>query len=90
MTGDKNGVCGRVRFLAYRSWTSQSITALTARRKEEWRKEAADIPPSKVDNDLCSTGQILALFFEGNLGETAERRGGARMGLSERYDAVLS
>ena len=28
--------------------------------------------------------------FEGNLGETAERRGGASMGLSERYDAILS
>ena len=28
--------------------------------------------------------------FEGNLGESAERRGGARMGLSERYDAILS
>ena len=42
--------------------TSQSITALTAWRKEEWRKEAADIPPSKVDNDLCSTRQILVLF----------------------------
>ena len=42
--------------------TSQSITALTARRKEEWRKEAADIPPSKVENDLCSARQILALF----------------------------
>ena len=26
--------------------------------------------------------------FEGSLGETAERRGGARMGLSERYDAI--
>ena len=25
-------------------------------------KEAADIPPSKVENDLCSTRQILALF----------------------------
>ena len=42
--------------------TSQNITALTAWRKEEWRKEAADIPPSKVDNDLCSTRQILVLF----------------------------
>ena len=42
--------------------TSQSITALTAWRKEEWRKEAADIPPSKAENDLCSTRQILALF----------------------------
>ena len=28
--------------------------------------------------------------FEGNLRETAERRGGARKGLSERYDAILS
>ena len=28
--------------------------------------------------------------FEDNLGETAKRRGGARMGLSERYDAILS
>ena len=42
--------------------TSQSITALTAWRKVEWRKEAADIPPSKAENDLCSTRQILALF----------------------------
>ena len=42
--------------------TSQSITALTAWRKEERRKEAADNPPSKAENDLCSTRQILALF----------------------------
>ena len=28
--------------------------------------------------------------FEGNLGETVERQGEARMGLSERYDAILS
>ena len=28
--------------------------------------------------------------FEGNLGETAKRRGGARMGLSEQYDDILS
>ena len=39
--------------------TGKSITALIAWRKEEWRK---DIPPSKVENDLCSTRQILALF----------------------------
>ena len=25
-------------------------------------KEAADIPPSKAENDLCSTRQILALL----------------------------
>ena len=44
------------------TWTDQSIKALIAWRKEEWRKEAVDIPPSKVENDLCSTRQILALF----------------------------
>ena len=32
----------------------------------------------------------IGTVFEGNLGETAERRDGARMGLSERYDAILS
>ena len=37
-------------------------TSATKWRKEEWRKEAADIPPSKAENDLCSTRQILALF----------------------------
>ena len=31
-------------------------------KEEEWRKEAADIPSSKAENDLCSTRQILALF----------------------------
>ena len=46
----------------YWTGTGQSITALTAWRKEERRKEAADIPPSEVENDLSSTRQILALF----------------------------
>ena len=47
------------------SWryTQQLYSVFWARcRKEEWRKEAADIPPSKAENDLCSTRQILALF----------------------------
>ena len=44
------------------TWTGQSITALITWRKEEWRKEAADIPLCEVKNDLCSTRQILALF----------------------------
>ena len=44
------------------TWTGQSITALITWRKEEWRKEAADIPPFKVENDLCLTRQILALL----------------------------
>ena len=46
----------------FSTWTGQSIPALIAWRKDEWRKEAVDIPPSKVENDLCSTRQILALF----------------------------
>ena len=42
------------------AWTSQSITALIVWRKEEWSKEAADIPPSEVWNDMCSPRQTLA------------------------------
>ena len=60
---------------------------MIAVRKEEWRKEAAGIPSSEVGSDLCSTRQTFALF-KGNLGVIADRRGGARMGLSERYDAT--
>ena len=44
--------------------------------------------PPRPRNDLCSTRQILALVSRATLGETAKRRGGARMGLSERYDAI--
>ena len=43
--------------------TSQSITATIAWRKEEWRKEVADVPPSKVGNDLFSAGQTLVLVW---------------------------
>ena len=39
-----------------------NVVTDTTWRNEEWRKEAADIPPSKAENDLCSTRQILALF----------------------------
>ena len=39
---------------------------------------------------LIFLNRKLRHCFESNLGETAERRGGARMGLSERYDAILS
>ena len=31
---------------------------------QDLRKEAADIPPPKVEKDLCSNRQILALFRE--------------------------
>ena len=44
------------------TWAGQGITALTAWRKEEWRKEAANFPTSKVENNLSSTKQILAMF----------------------------
>ena len=47
----------------FRTWTGQSITVLMAWRKEEWRKEVADIQPSEVGNNLCSTRQTLALFL---------------------------
>ena len=72
------------------TWTGQSITALIAWRKEEWRKEAAEIPLSKVESRLCSTRHNISTGSWDNLGKTAERRGGARMGLSERYDAIWS
>ena len=48
------------------------VIGLIAWRKEEWRKEAADIPSSKVENDLCSTRQILALFREQPWGDCWE------------------
>ena len=42
--------------------TGQSITALIGWSKKEWRKEAADIPCSKVRNNLCSTRLNMAMF----------------------------
>ena len=32
-------------------------------KKEEWRKEAAHIPPPEAKNDLYSTRQSLALYL---------------------------
>ena len=54
--------------------TGHSITALIAWRKEEWRKEAADIPPSKVEISLCSTRHISALFQGQPWGDCWEKR----------------
>ena len=31
-------------------------------KERELRKEAADIPPAKVENDVCSARRIFALF----------------------------
>ena len=50
------------------TWTVLSITALIAWMKEKWRKEAADIPPSKVRNDLCSTRQIIGTVSRATVG----------------------
>ena len=47
------------------------------------------MPLSGVGNDLCLTRPALVLFG-GNVGETAYRRGGARMDLSERSVATSS
>ena len=52
-------------------------------------KRSGGIPPSEVRNDQCSPDKHWH-YFECNLGETAERQGEAHMGLSERYDAILS
>ena len=129
------------------TWTGQSIAALIAWRKDEFRKEAADIPPYEIQRChisgnfwnsgyqkiICpirkpsgnptnqeffrskvvrshhaeSSGKFVRLLwhpwrskticvqldkhwhcFKGNLWETAESRGGARMGLFKRYDAI--
>ena len=51
----------------------------------------ADIQASEVGNDLCSTRESLYWHrFEGNLGETGERRDGVRMDLPERFGVILS
>ena len=67
----------------------RNITDLIARRKEEKKKELADLPPSEVGKDLCSTGPTFVLFGD-NFGESSVRRGGASVGLSADCDATLS
>ena len=39
---------------------------------------------------ICVQPEKYWHCFESNVGETAEKQGGARMGLFERYDAILS
>ena len=60
--------------------TGQSITALTAWRKEDWRKEAADIPPTG-SGMICVQPDKHRHCFKGNLGETSERQGRVLMDL---------
>ena len=52
------------------------------------RKRPTFHPPRS--RTICVQPDKYWYCFEGNLGKTAERRGGARMGLSERYDTILS
>ena len=47
---------------AFYAGTDQNITALIAWRREEWRKEMADVP--MVGNSLNSTRPWLILFWE--------------------------
>ena len=57
------------------------------KRSEERKRPTFHPPRSRT---ICVQPDQHWHCFEGNLGETAERRDGARMGLSERYDAILS
>ena len=47
---------------AFWTWKGQHIKALIVWREEEWREEVANIPPSEVGNDLCSTRKTFTLF----------------------------
>ena len=48
----------------------------------EWRKEAADFHPPRSKTNCVQPGKYWHCFVC-NLGETAERRGGTQMDLSE-------
>ena len=64
-----------------------SIDRLKERRVEKGSGRHSTLPRPRT---ICVQPDKYWHCFEGNLGETAKRRGGARMGLSERYDAILS
>ena len=63
---------------------------------EGWKREliGSSTPTSTLDASHSRLAGIqpdkYCHCFKDILGKTAERRGGARMGLSERYDAILS
>ena len=54
--------------------------------RSEERKRPTFHPPRSTT--ICVQPGKYWHCVEGNLGETAERRGDARMGLSERYDEL--
>ena len=71
--------------------TGRPVPALTLGR-QGWRsgeRKRSTVHPPRLGT-MCFLPDKHWHCFEGNLGETAERRGGARMGFSERYDATLS
>ena len=49
-------------------WTTQGITVLTAWRKEKWRKEVANVPPSEIGNHLWNTKQTWLIVSRATLG----------------------
>ena len=65
------------------------------KKKITWRKEecwngAAEVPPSEVWNDLCSTRPTCVLFWGAALGRLLRDGDGMLMGLSKCYDAILN
>ena len=60
----------------------------TDRSTERERKQPTFLPLRS--GTICDQPHKHWHYFKGNLGETAERWGGACMGLSECYDAILS
>ena len=60
----------------------------TATKRSGERKRLTFHPPRL--RMICVQPDKYWHGFEGNLGENAKRRDGACMGLSERYDALLS
>ena len=72
--GQPWGDCGEMRRRTKWTWSGQTITALITWRKEEWRKEMFDIPPSLLENNLCSTRPTLELFRGQPWGDCGEMR----------------
>ena len=68
----------------------RNITITTTNQSKQTRKYTTDELPGSIIIQLHGLSSFSWHRFEDNLGETAERRGGARMGFSERYDAILS
>ena len=73
--------------LRYTILVGNSRFSPSGKRSEERKRPTFHPPRSRT---ICVQLDKYWHCFEGNLGETAESWGGARMGLSERYDEILS